>query len=228
MFWDSFLAGLKVLTYWETYAAAVEYIAVFLIPVLIAALVVNNDGKGRKKKNSLSVLIVPVLEVTALAVFILTLAPIIFGIGEDASWDELWRAMHLSPVTLLKFEGILLAIAIVLAFIPLFSLFKPFQTFVLGGVAITFVLEIIGSSNYGFTPGPIEFMPDVWFGIGLFLIGLFISLAGMILEKILTHSLELREDGIGQLVLTPVMTVFGFIPVFIYGAWIGAQARGGF
>lgn len=228
MFWDSFLAGLKVLTYWETYAAALVYILVFLIPVLIAAMIVKNAGEERKKQSSLSMLIVPILEVTALAVFMLTLAPIIFGFGEDASWDMIWTAARSTPDTFLQFEGILIVIAIVLAFIPFFTLLKPFQTFVLGGVAMTFVLELLRASNPEWVVGPVEFLPDIWFAIGLFLIGGFISVAGLVLETILTHSFELGREGIGQLILTPVMTVFGFIPVFIYGAWIGAQVRGGF
>ena len=28
MFWDSVIAGLKVLTYWETYVAGLEYLAI--------------------------------------------------------------------------------------------------------------------------------------------------------------------------------------------------------
>ena len=35
MFWDSVVAGLRVLTYWETYVAALEYLAIFFIPTAL-------------------------------------------------------------------------------------------------------------------------------------------------------------------------------------------------
>ncbi len=40
-----------------------------------------------------------------------------------------------------------------------------------------------------------------------------------------TLLLKDRED-LGQLVLVTLGSVFGFIPIFIYGAWIGLQIKG--
>ncbi len=38
----------------------------------------------------------------------------------------------------------------------------------------------------------------------------------------------MAEEGLGQLIMFPIGAIFGFIPVFMYGAWLGAQVRGGF
>ena len=35
MFWDSVFAGLRVFTYWETYVAGIEYLAIFINRLII-------------------------------------------------------------------------------------------------------------------------------------------------------------------------------------------------
>jgi hypothetical protein len=40
-------------------------------------------------------------------------------------------------------------------------------------------------------------------------------------------TLLLRDkEEISQLIMIPLGSVFGFIPIFIYGAWIGLQIKG--
>ena len=43
MFWDSVLAGLKVLTYWEIYVAGLEYLGIFLIPLALVGFVMEKS-----------------------------------------------------------------------------------------------------------------------------------------------------------------------------------------
>jgi hypothetical protein len=37
---------------------------------------------------------------------------------------------------------------------------------------------------------------------------------------------EFAAEGFGRLLVFPIAAIFGFIPVFMYGAWLGAQLRG--
>lgn len=45
MFWDSVVAGFKVLTYWETYVAGLEYLAIFFIPMIIVGMIMEKMNR---------------------------------------------------------------------------------------------------------------------------------------------------------------------------------------
>ena len=74
----------------------------------------------------------------------------------------------------------------------------------------------------------VDFLPGFWFSVGLIVIGGIMSWIGMMVAAFTVTALELAQDGIGQIIMLPVSAIFGFIPVFMYGAWLGAQVRGGF
>ena len=63
MFWDSVLAGLKVLTYWETYVAGLEYLAIIFIPMAIVGMIIEKSESGGAAVGCLSMLFLPVLQV---------------------------------------------------------------------------------------------------------------------------------------------------------------------
>ena len=97
MFCDSVIAGLKLLTYWETYIAGLEYLAIFFIPMIIVGMVMERNESAAVAAGCLSMLLMPVLQVAALAVMILTIAPIIFGFAEDAAWSFPWQLITMAP-----------------------------------------------------------------------------------------------------------------------------------
>jgi hypothetical protein len=99
---------------------------------------------------------------------------------------------------------------------------------VLGGIALMFVLGILDSVNPGAVKGRVEFIPGFWFSVGLIVIGGIMSWVGMMVAALAVTALELAQEGIGQIIMFPIAAIFGFIPVFMYGAWLGAQVRGGF
>jgi len=228
MFWDSVLAGLKVLTYWETYVAGLEYLAIFFIPMAIVGMIMEKSEGGGAAIGCLSMILLPVLQVAAMAVFVLTLAPIIFGFAEDAAWGFPWKLLTMAPDTFFKLVAVLVVAAIVLAFIPILGQLNSLQTLVLGGIALVFVLGILNSVNPGFVKGRVDFVPGFWFSVGLLVIGGVMSWVGMMAGVLIAPALETAEEGIGQLLMFPIGAIFGFIPVFMYGAWLGAQVRGGF
>jgi hypothetical protein len=99
---------------------------------------------------------------------------------------------------------------------------------VLGGLALAFVLVTLDSVKPGFVMGHVDFIPGFWFSVGLLVIGGIMSWVGMIVVALIATGLDMAEEGIGQLLMFPIGAIFGFIPVFIYGAWLGAQVKGGF
>ena len=228
MFWDSVVAGLKVLTYWETYVAGLEYLAIFFIPMIIVGMVMEKNESAAGVAGCRSMLLMPVLQVAALAVMILTIAPIIFGFAEDAAWSFPWQLISMAPGAFFKLVGVLVVAAIVLAFIPILGKLQSLQTLVLGGIALMFVLGILDSINPGVVKGRVDFIPGFWFSVGLIVIGGIMSRVGMMVAAFIVTAIEMAGEGLGQLIMFPIAAIFGFIPVFMYGAWLGAQVRGGF
>ena len=228
MFWDSVIAGLKVLTYWETYVAGLEYLAIFFVPMIVMGMVMQKNESAGVLAGCLSMLLMPVVQVAAMAVMVLTLAPIIFGFAEDAAWSFPWQLITMAPGAFFKLVGVLVVAAIILAFIPILGQLQSLQTLVLGGIALMFVLGILDSVNPGIVKGRVDFIPGFWFSVGLIVIGGIMSWVGMVVAALAVTALELAQEGIGQIVMFPIAAIFGFIPVFMYGAWLGAQVRGGF
>ena len=228
MFWDSVVAGLKVLTYWETYVAGLEYLAIFFIPMIIVGMVMEKNEGAAGAAGCLSMILMPVLQVAAMAVMILTLAPIIFGFAEDAAWSFPWQLITMAPGAFFKLVGVLVVAAIVLAFVPILGQLQSLQTLVLGGIALMSVLGILDSINPGTIKGRVDFIPGFWFSTGLIVIGGIMSWVGMMVAALIVTGIDMVEEGLGQLIMIPIAAIFGFIPVFMYGAWLGAQVRGGF
>lgn len=228
MFWDSVIAGLKVLTYWETYVAGLEYLAIFFVPMIVMGMVMQKNESAGALAGCLSMLLMPVVQVAAMAVMVLTLAPIIFGFAEDAAWSFPWQLITMAPGAFFKLVGVLVVAAIILAFIPILGQLQSLQTLVLGGIALMFVLGILDSVNPGIVKDRVDFIPGFWFSVGLIVIGGIMSWVGMMVAALAVTALELAQEGIGQIVMFPIAAIFGFIPVFMYGAWLGAQVRGGF
>ncbi|HGY11712.1 MAG TPA: hypothetical protein ENK36_05050 [Desulfobacterales bacterium] len=228
MFWDSVIDSLKVFTYWETYVAGLEYLAICFIPMAIVGMIMEKSEGGGAIVGCFSIIIFTVLKVAAMAVFVLTLAPIIFGFAEDAAWSFPWQILTTATGAFFKLVGVLIVVSIILTFIPVFGRSSSLQTLVLGGIALVLDLLILDSVSPGIVRGRVDFVPGFWFLVGFLAIGGVMSWVGMMAVAFIATTLKIDEKSIGQLFIFPIGAVFGFIPVFMYGAWLGAQMRGGF
>ncbi len=193
----------------------------------ITLLIEKNEAIGRTV-GCLSMFILPVIQVAAIAIFILTLAPIIFGFSEDAAWSLPWKIIAMAPGAFFKLVGVLVVAAIILAFIPILGRLQSLQTLVLGGIALTFVLGLLESINPGVVTSRVDFIPGFWFSTGLIIIGGLMAWVGLMVAGLVAVSFEQFGEGLGQLLVFPIAAIFGFIPLFMYGAWLGAQVKGGF
>lgn len=226
MFWDAVTGGLGVLTYWETYAAGLEYLAVFMIPMGLIGYFAMKSERAAGAIGCLSMLVLPALQVFAIFVFVLTLSPIILGFSQDAAWAFPWVLVIEAPWSVVKFVGLLLVAALILAFIPILGRLQSLHTLVLGAFGLALVLGIIDSANPGFVSKRVHFWPGFWFTFGLLILGGILAWVGRLVAAALATAVESAAEGFGQLFMFPIAAVFGFIPVFMYGAWLGAQLRG--
>lgn len=234
MFWNSVIAGLKTLTFWETYVASLEYLAILYIPVIVVIMITKNDEESESSGCLLMPLML-VFQIVATAVMVLTIAPIILGFYEEADWSLPWKLLFMEPGAFFKFLGLLVVATIILLLTsvipilgPILSKVKSLDSLVLGGLTLAFYLHLFQSVNPYSIRGPIALLPGIWFSIGLIVIGEILSWGSIIVVALALSPLERVRKGLGQTIALPIGYAFGFIPVFIYGAWLGAQVRGGF
>ena len=230
MFWDSVWAGLGVLTYWETYAAALVYcvaIPFSLAMMMGAATTLNNKATG----GLIACLGMIMLLAVAIPVFLLTLSPIIFGIGEDAAWAYPWAVIFEAPSVFFKLVGVLVVANIVLIVLPFFGSFGTFTMFawylVLGGIVLVFAfvhpLMLFNSASFGDVVEHLDILPKFWFIVGFLIIGgILAGLIGMVAALAQTL-IEGFSEYIGHMIMFLLVPILSFIPVFIYGAWLGSQ-----
>lgn len=229
MFWNSILAGLKVLTYWETYVVGLEYLAIIIVPTILWNITTEKfKNTGQMGMGCLGIFLMPLVQMAATSILVLTLAPIIFGEAESAAWNLPWRLITEAPITFFKLVGALTVATILLAFMPFLGRLQSLHTLMLGSMVLIFILSLLDSLNPGSILGKIHFFPGFLFLTGLIIISAILSWIGAMLSLLLTSMIEKIISGLGELTMLSITTVLGFIPVFIYGAWLGAQIRGGF
>lgn len=226
MFWESVGAGLGVLAYWQTYVAGLLFLLLSIGPMFLIGAMAMNSGRAGGAIGCLSMLALPFFQVFALVVFVLTLSPIILGVAHDAAWSFPWGLAAQAPWELAKFVAKLLVVAFVLAFIPIVGRFQTLHVLLLGSIALALVLGIVAHGNPALASKDLHFWPGFWFVLGILVVGTAAEWIGTLLAAFLAAALEEKIEGIAKLVVVPVAATFGFIPLFIYGAWLGTQVRG--
>ena len=196
--------------------------------MFVVGIIIERGESIGATVGCLSVFILPLFQVAAMTVFVLTLAPIIFGISEDAAWSFPLAIITLAPGVFFKLVGVLVVTAFVLAFVPILGRLNSFQTLILGGIALVFVIGLMGSINPDIVKGGIDYIPGFWFLVGLLIVGGIVSWIGMMVTAFLLTVIDMDEQSVGALIMPLIGAIFGFIPVFMYGAWLGAQIRDGF
>ena len=226
MFWWAAVVGLKTLAYWETYAAVLEYIAVFFIGYR-AAVLLSNKQAGTGAAAGRFILLIPVLHAAAMQIFVLTLSPILFGIAGDAAWGYPLELLTISPKFFFTMLGVLVTAAGIMAVIPFLRRLPAFHSLVLGVIALMFSFGITLRDNPGILKGPAAIIPVIWFLSGILVIGAFMAWSGKRAAGFAGKAFGISENGTGRLILFPLAALFGFVPVFLYGAMLSIQIKGG-
>lgn len=225
MFWDAVANGLKVLLHWQTYLVGIIYIVISFLPFIAMAFAGNRSDNIMAKGGCLAMLIQPVFQALAVFISVCTLFPIMLGRSE-AAWSFPWMLLVSIPGRILIILAVMLVISVVGAFIPILGRANSFIMFIMGGVVVAFLTLIIDRSNPALGIRSIDIIPGFLTIIGFVIVSGVAAWVGMLASAAaVTLLLKDRED-LGQLVLVPLGSVFGFIPIFIYGAWIGLQIKG--
>lgn len=225
MFWDAVVNGLKVLLHWQTYIVALIYIFISLLPFIMLAFAGNRSDNLMGKGGCLAMLIQPLFQALAVFIAVCTLFPIMIG-RTEAAWSFPWIMLVNFPGRILIILVIMLVISVVGAFIPILGRATSFIMFIMGGVVVAFLTLIIDKTNPEIGIRNIQIVPGFFTIVGFVMISGIVAWLGVLAAAaVVTLLLRDRED-ISQLVLMPLGSVFGFVPVSIYTAWIGLQISG--
>jgi hypothetical protein len=171
-------------------------------------------------------LTLPFFQVFALVMFVFTMSPIILGLSHDAAWSFPWSLAIGAPLGIILYIGKLLLAAIILTFMPIIGRLQTLHTLLLGSFALGAVVNIVGILNPNITAKSIQFWPGSWFIVVLLLISAFLTLVGTLLAALCATLIDLKvKEVLGQLLSLPISAIFGFLPLFIYGAWLGFQLQ---
>ena len=221
MFLDAIQSAVNVLKHGDTISVIVLYLLFMLTPFMVVFLIM-------KKSHVLSLryfrkLLLPFLEAIAAALAVLTLFPIIFGLGDDALWKFPFRAMLLSPWGFAGLLGILVILSYVIDVIPNLRKLQSFKTLILGGVCLMFARFFLSYINPMIEVDLESFVPGFWFICGILIISIALSKLGHFVFASFASTLgsrfDMREE-VAELLILPIIATLGFLPVFIYGAWL--------
>jgi len=226
MFFESVIGGLGTLANWQTYAAALMFLLLSLSPMFLIGWLMMHSGKAGGAVGCLSVLAVPFFQTFALVIFVLTLSPVMLGISDSAAWSTPWLMTSAQPWLVAKSIGVLFIATLVFGFIPVFGRFQSLHILLLGSFVLAFVAVIIEQNNPQVAAKNVHMWPGFWFVIGLAAIGSAFAWLGTLITAVMSTVIDSRFEGLGQFMTAPLAATLGFIPLFMYAAWIGAQIRG--
>lgn len=218
MFWSLIIGGLKILAFWEVYVAALIFAVISIGPMIIFVLI----GQKNEAIGCLGgMLTAPVFfQTLATLIFVFTLFPILLGLGQDAAWSFPWKLLFSSPWSMIKAALIILLATIILAFIPILGQIKSLHISVSGVISL---IMIVGMQHSPDMPvEKIHFMPGILISIGFLVIAGIASWASTKLIAVIETAMGEKADY-SILITMPIGGVFGVIPVFIYGSYLGQQ-----
>lgn len=225
MFWDAVLDGLKVLVHWQVYPVALMYIIISFLPVIAIMFAENRSDNLMAKAGCLVMLIQPLFQALAVFIAVCTLFPIMLGRSE-AAWSFPWLLIVNIPGRILIVLAVILVISVVAAFIPILGRANSFTMFIMGGVVVAFLTLIIDKTNPELGVRSIQIVPGFFTIIGFVVVSAIVSWLGRLTSAAAVTLLFREREDISQLVMMPLGSVFGFVPIFIYAAWIGLQLKG--
>lgn len=217
MFWESVQHGLGVLLHWQVYIAILEFLTIMLLPrILVGALMVRQPGAA--VLGCLLPLVMVFVQIIAVIVFVLTVAPLVFGRTDGAAWAFPWTFMTSSTWLFVKLVLISSVVGLLLSLIRL----DLFANAVVGCFVLAFVAVNL-AHQYG-APMP-SIWPGVWFFVGILVVSAVLLYLGLMLTAGLAVLFGDRSAAIGQMVGQGLAAVLMFLPAFIYGGWLLQQMR---
>lgn len=222
MFWSSVFSGLKVFLHWETYVLSIAYFIISWLP-LIPFMFSNDEYFMFTKKGRLLMALQPVFIAFGTIILVGSLLPIIIGVGQRASWSLPWILLFRSPLFIVMMASVMIGMYFLAAMIPILGRSVSFLTLILGGTSLFFFLTIVNKVNPDIGITEIDPIPGFLTIIGIVIISAIITWIGTLVAAIATTGLAFLSENIAEIIMVPIASIFGFVPVYIYGAWLGLQ-----
>lgn len=221
MFWTSVGDGLKVLLHWETYVLGLVYLIIAFIPFY--PLMFGKEDSAISRRGCIAMLLQPFFMSLGAAIYVMSLFPIIIGIGSDAAWSLPWLTMIHSPLFVVLMVVVMVVLSFLAAFVPIAGRMTSFVTLVMGGTVIVFMVAMIHRVDPSLGVENVDIIPGFLTTVGILIISAICAYSAIMVTALLATLIDRGEEGVGSIVMLPLGSIFGFIPVFIYGAWIGNQ-----
>ena len=155
---------------------------------------------------------------------IFTLSPIILGISDEAAWSLPWILLTNEPMVFLTIIGVLFVAAIRLGFIPIIGQIQSLPMVILGGLCLAASLRLLDDVFPNMNVNLIDPIPSFSCLVGFLIIaGLVSRLGGMAVASIAVVLEGKAHSPFPEYAIIPLASVSAFIPVFVYGAWLGNQ-----
>ncbi len=222
MFWSSVFNGLKVFMHWEIYVLGILYLIISWAP-LIPVMFAKNEESAMAKSFWLMMFVQPLFIVFGTFLLVSSLFPIILGYGDDATWSLPWVLMFKSPLAVVILIVTMLIMFFISSLAPILGRSTSFVVLIIGGTALLFLLNIMNMGSPEIGLNGIDPIPGFLTIIGIVIFSAIASWFGILVAAVISTGLSLFHEGIGEALMIPICSIFGFIPVFIYGAWLGLQ-----
>ncbi|MEP2031084.1 MAG: hypothetical protein ABJI96_20490 [Paracoccaceae bacterium] len=225
MFWDAVQATFVALTHWQVYAAGLEYVIIVFAPLLIAYMLGIRYGSDDPVKHT-SVILVPLFQALGTVFFVYSVAQIALGQAHYSTWRIPFEVAFGSPGKFIILVVLIVAASFLLAIVPIAGQIYALQTLVLSGLALGVLFVMADGQDFPqYTE--IDWLPSFWFICGIIVVGAIFGTIGVAListlPQILSNLTGRDMTAIGVLISIPIASTFGFVPFFIYAAWIGLQ-----
>ncbi|MDL1970858.1 MAG: hypothetical protein LWW94_07780 [Candidatus Desulfofervidaceae bacterium] len=225
MFWEAVINGLKVLLHWQTYVTAIMYLIISFLPIIVVAFAENKSDELMTRGGCLAMLLQPLFQSLGVFISVCTLFPIILFGWNEAAWSLPWLLIINVPGRVIILLIIMLVFSIIGALIPLLGRANSFIMFIMGGIVLIFLTMILDKIIPELGIKNIDILPSFLTIIGIVIVSGVASWLGMLASAVVITFLLKKKEEISQLIMFPLGSVFGFIPIFIYGAWLGLQIQ---
>ena len=217
---DSF----NILLHWQFYIIALGYTLLWVFPFLVSTWSEkSNFGNEDSTKQSWPVTLAEsIIHIFATTSFIIILAPIILGISGDPNWAYPFTIINRDPYLIFKIIGLFLVLEFFVGILPVVGQYKSAHTLIFGSITLIYYLGDLKRSGLLQTSNAIHVVPHDLELLGFALLCIASTWGGVLLSALFL-SLLFKKKEIFTWSSFGFCAISGFIPVFVYGAWIGNQ-----
>lgn len=157
MFWESVWHGLTIFSHWEVWAVVVAYMVTMFVISLTGATLLARDRTVLGM--TWMFLLAPLLQVLAVLVVIMSLWPILFSLGDSASWGLPWYVLTERTWPTVKLVLGILAVVIVFGAIGLTRI-GGVTEFLIGALATASIASLMANISRTLRRPTLSFGPD--------------------------------------------------------------------